>query len=280
MSLKLEGHFYSSDKVKLHYKYWPNSNAKKTLVVTHGQAEHGGCYHRLVEALKGLPLNIICWDLRGHGRSQGQRGYVKSFQQYIFDLNSLVEFIQTESLLDDKDLLFFGHSMGGLIQLSYLADQCERNFCANLLSSPMLGLTVEVPLYKDIAALAANLLLPQLTLFNEIEYHNLTSDESVIQEMMADNLRHDRISPAAYLGSLESIELLRKKIGNINVSTLIQLPEYDPVVDSESTKAFFSLMKGISKKKLIFYKNRKHEIINDIGREEVFSDLIQFIEKN
>ncbi len=276
MSLKLEGSYLNREKIRLFYRYWSKPNAKKILIITHGQAEHGACYHRLVEALKDFPINILAWDLRGHGRSEGQRGYTSSFGKYVSDLKEVIEFVQQESGLRDEEILLLGHSMGGLIQLNFLADNFQRKMAANILSSPLLGFKIEVPIYKDIAALAASVIFPQVTLFNEIKFEQLSRDVEVIEEMEKDNLRHDRISPAAYLGSIESIEKLRTTIGSIMVPTFIQISADDPIVDSQAVMNFVRKFRSQSVV-LKVYEGRKHEIFNDIHRREVFDDLLQFI---
>jgi alpha-beta hydrolase superfamily lysophospholipase len=142
----------------------------------------------------------------------------------------------------------------------------------------MLGVAVDVPIYKDIAALVFSKLLPTLTLDNEIKYESLTSDEAVLQEFRTDVLRHHKISSEAYLGALVFIERLRQDISHIKSPTLVQIPKNDPVIDSESTRQFFKKL-NISTKKLIEYSDRKHEIYNDIGRQIVFQDIISFLKK-
>lgn len=277
MSLKLEGSYLNSEKIRLFYRYWSKPSAKKILIITHGQAEHGACYHRLVEALREVPINILAWDLRGHGRSEGQRGYTPSFDKYVDDLSEVIEFVLGESNTKEEDLLLMGHSMGGLIQLIFLTKNKSRKFAANILSSPLLGFKIEVPIFKDVAALVASVVFPKVTLFNEIKFKQLTRDAEVIDEMEKDNLRHDRISPAAYLGSIEAIEYLRGSIGGLRVPTLVQISSDDPIVDTTAVTCF---IKKIQPEfyKLKLYDGRKHELYNDIDRKEVFDELIKFIE--
>jgi lysophospholipase len=278
MLTKSEGFFLGYNNCRLHYKHWLHTQPKAHLIITHGQAEHADCYHRLIEALKGLPLNIFAWDLRGHGKSEGQRGCVKSFKEYTEDYKCFLRFLRQSGEIEPKDMILLGHSMGGLIQLSSIASLLHWKMKANILSSPLLGFTVDVPIYKDLAALIFRNLMPNLTMNNELQFSDVTSDEKVIAEMESDILRHDRISPGAYLGSIEEIEKLRTTISQIDIPTFIQIPEHDPVVDSEATKQFFQKISS-SEKYLISYPNRKHEIYNDLGREEVFKDLVNFIQK-
>lgn len=283
MASKAEGFFNGYNNCRLHYKVWQAKSAKVALIITHGQSEHADCYKRLVEAISELPISIYAWDLRGHGRSEGQRGYVKNFSDYSEDLRCFINFLKESTEFPTEKMILLGHSMGGLIQLNYLCAQLHSklqvDFKAQVLSSPLLGFTVEVPFYKDIAALAFRSIMPTLTLNNEINFSDVTRDPAIIQEMESDIMRHDRISPEAYLGAIEAIENLRQEIHHIRLPTLMQIPEQDPIVDSQATQRFFAQMQS-EDKLLITYENRKHEIYNDLDREIVYKDLVNFLTKH
>lgn len=271
-----ESFFEGVQKTKLFYQIWEPPQSKGHLVITHGQAEHSGCYHRLVEGIKDLSYTVYAWDLRGHGKSEGQRGYARNFTDYVLDFQQFVEHLRVERELPPQNLNFLGHSMGALIQLRALIENPHWAFKAQALSSPMLGVALEVPLYKDLAALAFSKLWPTLTLNNEIKYEDLTRDAEVIKEFQADFLRHNRISSGVYLGAIAAIESLRHDIHKVTVPTLVQIPSHDPVVGSEEAKALFSKI-GAEKKILKVYPDRKHEIYNDLGRDQVYQDLMAFL---
>ncbi|MEZ0392734.1 MAG: lysophospholipase, partial [Pseudobdellovibrionaceae bacterium] len=262
MFKRSESFFTGNHKTRLFYQIWEPSQVKGHLVITHGQAEHSGSYQRLVEGLKELSYSIYAWDLRGHGRSDGQRGFVKSFSEYVKDFELFLQHLRDERNLYPKDLVLLGHSMGGLIQLKMLHDNPHWDFKAQILSSPMLGVAVEVPFYKDLAALLFSKILPTLTLGNEIRYEDLSRDPEVLREYESDFLRHDRISAGAYLGALSAIETLRSENGKIKTPTLWEIPANDPVVGSESSQKLFQML-GSGIKFLKIYPDRKHEIYND-----------------
>jgi alpha-beta hydrolase superfamily lysophospholipase len=279
MFKRSEAFFEGFNRTRLFYQIWEPAQVRGHLIITHGQAEHSGCYQRLVDGLQDLSYAVYAWDLRGHGRSDGQRGYAHSFQDYVRDFEFFLQALRNQSNLYPKDLVVLGHSMGGLIQLETLLANPQWDFQAQVLSSPMLGVAIEVPLYKDLAALALSKLLPTVTLKNEINYSDLTRDPDVIKEYEADFLRHDRISAGAYLGAVTAIEMIRSKMSQIRVPTLWQMPENDPIVGSQTSKELFQKL-GTSKKVLKIYPDRKHEIYNDLGRDEVFRDIVQFLQMN
>lgn len=279
MFKRSEAFFQGPQKNRLFCQIWEPSEVKGHLVITHGQAEHSGCYQRLIEGTKELSYAIYAWDLPGHGKSEGKRGYVHHFDDYVKAFESFIQYLRNEFNLYPEHLCLLGHSMGGLIQLKAQLENPHWNFKAQVLSSPMLGVAVEVPLYKDLAALVLSQLLPTVTLGNEIRYEDLTRDPDVIREFNADVLRHHRISSGAYLGAVTAIEVLRQDISKIKTPTLLQIPDKDPVVGSETSRILFKKL-GAPKKSLKEYADRKHEIYNDLGREEVFRDIVRFLRFN
>ena len=170
------------------------------------------------------------------------------------------------------------HSMGGLVQLKTILSGDQSTFQFQILSSPMLGVAVKVPAYKDVAAQILYNLLPQVTMGNEIQNEFLTRDSDVIAEYLRDTLRHNKISSGVYLGSLKSMEYVFNHIDKLKIPTFIQMAEQDPVVSSEKIKQLFDSMNG-SIHQLKAYPNRRHELYNDIDREEVFQDLRNFIQE-
>ncbi len=275
---RTEAFFQGSKNTRLFYQSWEVENPKLHIVITHGHGEHSNCYERVVEALQGLQTSIYAWDLRGHGRSDGQRGYARKFEDYIQDFQAFLQHLKTEKNLYPDHLTLLGHSMGGLIQLETLLVNPNWNFKAQILSSPMLGVAVQVPLLKDLAALVLARVFPQVTLSNEIQLTDLTRDPEVLKEFEADVLRHDRICSTVYLGAVTAIESLRSRMQQIQVPTLWQIPEMDPVVGSENSRNLFQQL-GSPDKKIIQYSGRKHEIYHDLGREEVLQDLCEFIKQ-
>jgi alpha-beta hydrolase superfamily lysophospholipase len=125
------------------------------------------------------------------------------------------------------------------------------------------------------AAIALRMTLPKITMSNQIRLEDLSRDSAIHQEYDRDVLRHGLMSSGVYLGSLAAMETVKAKIQRVKVPTLLQLAERDPVVSTEKNLAMFKKL-GASQKILKVYPDRKHEIYNDLGREEVLSDLHDF----
>ena len=278
MVVRTEGSFNATDGTELFYQTWTVPEARGTLVVTHGFAEHSEAYDRyFAKGMNPKGWNVISWDLRGHGRSQGKRGHVESFKLYNDDLNTFIKFLQRQGKLTQPYALV-GHSMGGLIVLNSLIDYGNNGAAAVALSSPLLGISVPVPPVKDFASRILKRIAPAITLFNEINYADLSRDPEMVAVYPKDPLRHDKISPSLYLGMIESMAYVKTKGDAITLPLIVQVAGHDRIASRHETEALFPSI-GSKDKKLVVYENSYHEIYNDLDREKVFSDLDAYLKK-
>lgn len=272
-----EGYFKGYNTEKLFYQEWSQPQPKGLIIITHGHGEHSESYHRLIDGLYGSGWNFIAWDWRGHGRSEGKRGYAGHFSHYVGDYQKFLELLSRQSAYRQLPWVTLGHSMGGLIQTNeLLQNKMNLPIRAQILSAPLLGMRVEVPLLKDVAALAAFHVYPKLTLWNELYPHQFTRDTEVLKEYEKDPLRHDRMSPGVYIGFLQAFEFVHKHAGSLRLPTLLQLAGQDSVVSNTDSERFFEAL-GSPLKKKILYPESFHEIYNDLDREKSFQDIIDFI---
>lgn len=277
MYKRSEGFFKGYQDVNLFFQVWENPEARGTIIINHGHGEHSEAYHRLVKGFENDKWNFYGWDCRGHGRSEGRRGYVGSFEDYCQDYKIFLDMVLNDEKVKKGPVILFGHSMGGLILAKTLIRHPELPIAGVIFSAPLLGLSMPVPLYKSKAATILNSVLPQVTLGNELSNEMLTRDLDVIREFEQDALRHTRMSPGAYLGILESFEYVLPRAGEIKKPTLFIVSESDPVVSTPEVKNFYEKL-GSPNKELFIYPNAKHELVNDIIRNTVYADVKKFLD--
>lgn len=272
-----EGHFQGNGGIELFFQTWTLPQNNETLVITHGMAEHSECYAETAEVLVNLGYNVCAWDLRGHGRSEGKRGYVKDFRDFALDLAAFLKFLRISDRLKENFGLI-GHSMGGLITARHLVDGDPTSPQPRVvaLSSPALGIAVEIPAVKDFAARVLKRFAPTVTLSNEIKYDQLTRDTERLKAYPHDPLRHDMASPELYLGMVSNMVYVMANAERIRVPIVIQAAGRDKIVDLNAEKKFFPLI-GSTDKKLLVYEDSYHEIYNDLDRAQVFKDLDGFL---
>ncbi len=277
---RAEKFFKGFDQTKLFLQTWENPKAQATILFTHGHGEHSDCYLRLVEGLnKHLPLNFIGWDLRGHGKSDGLRGYASDFHDYVSDYDCFIEEASRLPLIKNKPSFILGHSMGGLIQSCALYEKKYTQFEAQILSSPLLGLELPIPVWKTSAVNLINAFIPKLTLGNEVRFDLLTRDLNVIREYEKDLYRHDKISTGVFIGIKREIEKMKNCGSDITLATFMNISDHDPIVSTKDAVEFFESI-STHDKTLKMIDGARHELYNDTCREEVFKSLAEFLQKH
>ena len=282
MYQRSETFFHAFDGSKLFLQKWSTEKSIGTIFITHGQGEHSDCYHRLINGFEKTGWNFVAWDLRGHGRSDGLRGYVNDFRDYVSDYHLFLETALPLADVKPKPVILLCHSMGGLIQTCALLEKPEvlenTNIKAQVLSSPLFGVSVAIPAWKDFGATFMQSLLPKITLSNEIKNEDLTRDTAVIREYELDTYRHGRVSSAVYLGFKREFPLVLSRAPEIKLPTFLHVSDQDPVVSSEAALKFFDDLSS-ENKGLKIIENGKHELYNDTVRADVIQSVIDFVEQ-
>lgn len=278
MYKRSETFFKGYDGTKLFLQKWTTTNAKGTILITHGQAEHSECYNRLINGLDGQDWSFVAWDMRGHGKSEGLRGYARDFDNYVLDYKIFVELCLKMPEVTGKPVVLLAHSMGGLVQTCALAEKSYPELTAQVLSSPLFGVAVEVPEWKDKGADFINTIFPKLTMGNEIKNDALTRDIDIMREFEQDTYRHGRISAGVYLGFKREFKKAISYAKGIRLPTLMHISDKDPVVSSQSAIQFFDSIAS-NNKLLKIVEGGKHELYNDIVRVEIYKIVSEFLKQ-
>ena len=129
-----EGRFTGRKGLSLYYQCWfPATDPRAILLVVHGWAEHSGRYTNLINFF--LPKGYAIWalDHRGHGKSEGLRGYVERFSDYLDDLKTFFDVVRSEH--GDTKIFLVGHSMGAIIATAYTVAVSHQQELAGLIVS-------------------------------------------------------------------------------------------------------------------------------------------------
>ncbi len=251
----------------------PETDFKGCVLITHGLCEHSQCYTHTAHFLCHHGFLVYAWDLQGHGRSHGKRGFIKNFNDFSRDLISVIK--KTKKTTNTPSFHLVGHSMGALIILQALLKKSCPKITSTALSSPALGLSMSVPAFKKTMARWLNQFWPSFTLSNGISYEFLSRDPEMTKTYRKDPLRHSQISAPLFLGMMATMKRLPKQIQGLKTPVFFQLAGDDKVVNTQRSLQLFETLQG--PKKLKLYKESYHEIYNDINKEETLSDLVDFL---
>lgn len=130
--------FFDSSKGRHIFEQWwrPDGDPRGVVAICHGFAEHSGRYGEVAEYLNSRGYAVEALDLRGHGRSDGVRVHVRSFNEYLTDLDRFLKDVRTRN--PGLPVVLLGHSMGGGIAALYVIVR-QPGLAGVILSGPAVG---------------------------------------------------------------------------------------------------------------------------------------------
>ncbi|EKD41655.1 MAG: alpha/beta hydrolase fold protein [uncultured bacterium] len=269
----IESYFVAPDHQRLYYQFHQSSKQKAVLVFVHGLNEHSGRYQNPVQHFAKKNFSIYLFDHRGHGKSDGLTSHIDDFSTYIKDLNEFMRWVKARE--KKSPIFMIGHSMGGQIVLNYLA-QYNPPISGFLTSSANIEIAIKIPWLKKKAAFFLSKYFPKLALTNEIDPLWISRDSEVVNEYKKDPL----VSKKTTLGLLVSMMTNQNKI--YELASKIKIPGFmmhggdDQICAPEGSLKFFEQISH-KNKKIKIYDHFFHEIFNEIGKEQVFSDMEEWI---
>jgi acylglycerol lipase len=152
-----EWNWKTKDQSNMFARGWsPDGQPKGVVCLVHGLGEHVGRYEHVGAALTNAGYALLGYDLRGHGRSDGQRGHIPDFQSLMDDIADFLE--QASQRYPGKPIFLYGHSLGGNLVLNY-GLRVHPRINGVIASSPWLKLPVEPPASKiALAKLMVNIM--------------------------------------------------------------------------------------------------------------------------
>lgn len=271
------GYFFGENNRRLFYQAWKVDRPGGIVIITHGLSENTDRYDRLAHALNKDRWSVYAWDLRGHGRSSGIRGYIKEFRLFERDLIYFTHFV----LKREKRLpfVFIGHSLGGLILTRALYHEESIVFSSSgiCLIAPALALTMNVPLFKLVMGYCAHFLFPWFAFYDKILSRHLSRDPYFQKVIENDFFRHGRVASEIYLTLLKTPKMMSGEFQPLHSRILMQVGGGDMVVDNVESRKIFNRIKSSTAKKLIVYPASMHQLLEDYGYERVMRDLKLFI---
>jgi len=269
------GSLKSRDGTKLAYRAWPRAAAQATFAVVHGLGEHSGRYARFAEGMASHGMSTYALDLRGHGESEGQRGHVDSWARWTDDVLAFVSHVEH---LVGAEVVPLGHSFGGAALLSTVLARKLPNSKRFVVSSPALKLRLQAPAWKTAIAPYASKIVPRLAMDNEVDPAAVSRIPEVVAAYRNDPLVHSRISARMYTEWQNATVDILEGAGQIKIPFLILAGTADPLIDPEGSRRLHELAPSLSE--LHMLEGRYHEPFNDLGSDEVFQLVADWMQRS
>ncbi|CAK4075536.1 unnamed protein product [Aphanomyces euteiches] len=262
-------------------KYIPEkTDLRGILVFLHGILEHSSRYNELFTLLASEGFAVYTFDIIGHGRSEGDRGYFNHFGDVVDDIDLFLKLAKAqvhETHPRVNKLILMGLSFGGLLtNLTVLRK--THAIDAIVLCAP--GLNVPRTLVLNVQAYFASILsewIPKWEIVPAVQVSDLSAEAEVLAEREKD--------PLVYKG------LIRARVGNetllafnyldahkkdIHLPVLIVLGTLEKVVCTYSINHYHRDISSVDKELKIF-DAMGHSLLSEANRGAVFSHIVSWL---
>lgn len=263
----------SGDGLRLYAQLWePDAEVRAVVNLVHGLGEHIGRYTHVASALTAAGFAVLGFDLRGHGKSEGQRGHAPSWDTLMDDIGLFLS--EAETRLPGQALFLYGHSLGGNLVLNYVLRRKPR-LAGAIVTSPMLRTAFQPPVWKIKLGEALYNLWPSFALSNELDVKGLSHDPKVVEAYVNDPLVHNRISARMAMDMLRNGEWAIAHASELALPLLLMHGANDPVCSPKASEEFAQNAPGDVTLKL--WDGHYHETHNEPEKDKVLQAVIEWL---
>ena len=264
-----ESNFKGAGGLNIFFRSWPSpGTARGVVAIVPGFNSHSGYYEWVAAQLTADRLAVYAIDLRGRGKSDGERFYVQSFDDYVTDVASFVSIIKEK----EKSLPVFmlGHSAGGVVACYYTLDHQQE----------LAGLICESFAYQVPAPDFALAVLKGLSHIaphaHVLKLHNedFSRDTAAVDLMNNDPLIAHEVQPTQTVAAMvRADERLKKEFPKITLPVLILHGTKDKATKPGGSQYFYDTT-GSKDKTLKLYEGSFHDPLNDLDKKTVMADIL------
>jgi alpha-beta hydrolase superfamily lysophospholipase len=263
----------TSSGLGLFVRSWlPAGNPRGVVIVCHGFNSHSGYYLWVGEQFAKRGFAVYALDLRGHGRSDGERFYVDVMSDWVEDVAGVVALAKSRHVAVPAFLL--GHSAGGVVSCLYaIAHQDELSG----LVCESFAFRVPAPDFAIAALKGLSHLAPHAHVLR-LKNEDFSRDPSVVAAMNNDSLIANETQPTRTIAELaRADDRLKSEFPLITVPLLILHGTADRATKPSGSQAFYDAA-GSKDKTLKLYDGYYHDLLNDVGKATVLEDIAQWID--
>jgi acylglycerol lipase len=266
----------AADGLTLFERAWlPEGEARAVVVIVHGYAEHSGRYQHVGQALATRDYAVETLDLRGHGRSEGDRSTVRSFDQFLDDLRLFLARVRERH--PAKPLFLLGHSMGGtIVTLFAITDRPAVQ--GIVLSGP--GLVARGGVWRITAPIFSVLgrLFPNLPL-NQLKAETVSRDPAVVEAYDKDPLVYRGKMRAGMIRAfIDALNRIKAGMDSITAPLLLLHGTADELANPDGSQQLYERARSTDKT-LRLYDGLAHEVLNEPEKEQIIGELLSWLDE-
>jgi acylglycerol lipase len=267
-----ESTFEGVGGLKIATRSWqPEGNPRAIMILIHGFNAHSGYMVWPGEQFASNGFAVYALDLRGRGKSEGERFYVENFSDHLGDVDKLVNIARSE--YPRLPVYVLGHSAGGVVAPSYVFE--HQNEIAGLICESF-AYDVGLPGVAALLLKGISHITPHLHVYT-LKDEMFSRDPKVVAAMKNDPLIANESQPAETAAEfLKAADRLTENFTKFAVPVLIIHGTADKATQPAGSRYFYDHAASTDKT-LKFYEGHYHDLLNDIDKEKVMADILNWL---
>lgn len=254
--------------LKIFVRSWrPAGKPRGVVAIVPGFNSHSGQYLWVADQFVASGLAVYAVDLRGRGKSDGERFYVEQFWDYLSDVQDLVTLAKSRE--PGLPVFLLGHSAGGVISCVYTLEH-QGDFAGLICES--FAFQVPAPDFALAVLKGLSHLAPHAHVLR-LKNEDFSRDPKVVQSMNDDPLIANEVQPTKTVAEMvRADERLKREFPLIKLPVLILHGTADRATEPSGSELFYDTV-GSTDKTLKLYEGHFHDLLNDIDKEVVMRDI-------
>lgn len=275
-----ESKWVDKDGTTFFIRGWEPERAKPKacIALIHGLGEHSNRYTHVGQALTDAGYALVGFDLRGHGKSGGERGYTPSLDAYLQDIRQFFRLI--DERYPGLPRFLYGHSLGALLSLTYAIQ-----YGADLAGVMVTGTPLRDALQEQKAKLAlVRLLAPilsEMSLPSGLDITAISRDPEIVEAYRHDPLVHYSITLGFGKAGLNAIDFCFAHAGQFPAPLLVIHGMGDKIAYPRGSEEFAALVRQAGGEvTLKLWDGLYHEVHNEPEKAEVFRFMLEWLDRH
>lgn len=263
----------SLDGDSLYIKKFGDDSFETIIVFFHDIGEYHARYEEFAKHLEKNKISTLFIDLRGHGLSTGARGVLDSYEKLVHDNRYFYEYLIKN--YSNHKFYIAGHGFGALVALDFFVTYSDENILGLINLNPLIKM-------KNDEGGTFDTFLSKIRIFDKIKISHglrskkMSSNLEVSRQMLHDPLINKKISIGSFRFLNALVEKSKSNIYYVTKRTFIGIGLENQFLDIKSCELFImSIDKNVLELK--YYDSLGHEIFNELAREELFNDVVNWI---
>ena len=268
-----EGFFSARDNLRLFWESRLPVQPRAHLGIVHGYGDHCGRYKKTIAALVAEGFAVHAFDYRGHGQADGRRGFCDRFSDLVDDLDLFWRRVRQAA--GEQKAFLLAHSNGGLMAIHWLA-RAPEGVSGLILSAPYLRLALRPPRVKVLGGHVLNKVVPWIQLPTGLTPEHLTGNAEEQRAVAKDPLYNRALTPRWFLESSTAQAEAMRLAPTLRLPLFLLCGGRDGVASVAAMREFFEKVESADKS-FKEYQNMRHEPLNEVGQQEVWKDISDWI---